>query len=280
MPGSRWASRAASRSPPDRSAARLAGLLLRPGPRRARRRRARLADRGSVAPRARATDRRRPARPGSASCAGCSPAAHAPLLMLGGALLAYASASSQHGITWLVQERGFSYPRAAGLSALVTARRGSSATSGSARSPTVRAAATWPAGRSPSPPSGRSRSPRPRPSTRCPRVGPLPPLLVPRAGMAPRLVRPAARRRARGLPGAAARHLRRPRAPRHQPARRRDRTVADGADRRPRSLTPASGERRRGRRRPRARGWRRPAPAPARSATLGRPHRRPRRLAC
>ncbi len=47
-----------------------------------------------------------------------------PLLMLGGALLAYASASSQHGVTWLVQERGFSYARAAGLSALVTALAG------------------------------------------------------------------------------------------------------------------------------------------------------------
>ncbi len=47
-----------------------------------------------------------------------------PVLMLGGALLAYASASSQHGVTWLVEERGFSYPRAAGLSALVTAIAG------------------------------------------------------------------------------------------------------------------------------------------------------------
>ena len=47
-----------------------------------------------------------------------------PALMLGGALLAYASASSQHGVTWLVAERGFSYPRAAALSALVTASAG------------------------------------------------------------------------------------------------------------------------------------------------------------
>jgi predicted MFS family arabinose efflux permease len=47
-----------------------------------------------------------------------------PVLMLGGGLLAYASASSQHGVTWLVQERGFAYPRAAALSALVTASAG------------------------------------------------------------------------------------------------------------------------------------------------------------
>ncbi len=47
-----------------------------------------------------------------------------PALMLGGALLAYASASSQHGVTWLVAERGFGYARAARLSALVTAVAG------------------------------------------------------------------------------------------------------------------------------------------------------------
>jgi MFS transporter, Spinster family, sphingosine-1-phosphate transporter len=47
-----------------------------------------------------------------------------PVLMLGGGLLAYASASSQHGVTWLVQERGLPYPRAAALSALVTASAG------------------------------------------------------------------------------------------------------------------------------------------------------------
>ncbi|MFB3853389.1 MAG: MFS transporter [Vicinamibacterales bacterium] len=34
------------------------------------------------------------------------------LVMLGGAGLAYASASALHGITWLVQERGFSFPAA------------------------------------------------------------------------------------------------------------------------------------------------------------------------
>jgi MFS family permease len=38
------------------------------------------------------------------------------LVMLGGALLAYASAAALHGITWLVQERGFSFARATILS--------------------------------------------------------------------------------------------------------------------------------------------------------------------
>jgi predicted MFS family arabinose efflux permease len=47
-----------------------------------------------------------------------------PLLILGGTLLAYASASSQHAITWLVEERGFSFPRAAFLSALVIGTAG------------------------------------------------------------------------------------------------------------------------------------------------------------
>lgn len=39
------------------------------------------------------------------------------VLSAAGALLVYASASSQHAITWLVAERGFAYPRAAMLSA-------------------------------------------------------------------------------------------------------------------------------------------------------------------
>jgi predicted MFS family arabinose efflux permease len=43
-----------------------------------------------------------------------------PLVILGGALLVYASASSQHTITWLVEERGFAFPRAAFVSAAVT----------------------------------------------------------------------------------------------------------------------------------------------------------------
>ena len=43
-----------------------------------------------------------------------------PLLTLGGTLLVYASASSQHAITWLVEERGFAFPRAAFLSAMMT----------------------------------------------------------------------------------------------------------------------------------------------------------------
>jgi MFS family permease len=46
------------------------------------------------------------------------------LVVLGGAALAYTSASSQLGITWLVQERGFAYTRAAWLSAVVIATTG------------------------------------------------------------------------------------------------------------------------------------------------------------
>lgn len=46
------------------------------------------------------------------------------LLIAAGVLLAFASASSQHGITWLVAERGFAYPRAAWLSAVITASAG------------------------------------------------------------------------------------------------------------------------------------------------------------
>jgi MFS family permease len=45
--------------------------------------------------------------------------------LVGGAtLLVYASASSQHAITWLVQERGFPFPRAAFLSAVVVGAAG------------------------------------------------------------------------------------------------------------------------------------------------------------
>jgi predicted MFS family arabinose efflux permease len=40
-----------------------------------------------------------------------------PLLIAGASLLTYASASSQHVVTWLVQERGFEYSRAAYLAA-------------------------------------------------------------------------------------------------------------------------------------------------------------------
>jgi predicted MFS family arabinose efflux permease len=46
------------------------------------------------------------------------------LVSLAGACLAFASASSQHGITWLVQERSLPYARAAFLSALVLAPAG------------------------------------------------------------------------------------------------------------------------------------------------------------
>jgi predicted MFS family arabinose efflux permease len=45
-------------------------------------------------------------------------------LIAGGTLLAFASASSQHAITWLVQERGFPYARAAFLSAVVIGSAG------------------------------------------------------------------------------------------------------------------------------------------------------------
>ncbi|HXK10788.1 MAG TPA: MFS transporter [Vicinamibacteria bacterium] len=47
-----------------------------------------------------------------------------PLLILGATLLVWASASSQHTITWLVQERGFAYRRAALLSAVTTLTAG------------------------------------------------------------------------------------------------------------------------------------------------------------
>jgi predicted MFS family arabinose efflux permease len=47
-----------------------------------------------------------------------------PLTILGGTLLVYASSSSQHVITWLVEERGFAYPRAAFLSAVVISTAG------------------------------------------------------------------------------------------------------------------------------------------------------------
>jgi MFS family permease len=47
-----------------------------------------------------------------------------PALILGAVLLVFASASSQHAITWLVQERGFPYARAAFLSAIVVAIAG------------------------------------------------------------------------------------------------------------------------------------------------------------
>jgi predicted MFS family arabinose efflux permease len=45
-------------------------------------------------------------------------------LIAGGTLLVYASAASQHAITWLVQERGFPFARAAFLSAVVLGTAG------------------------------------------------------------------------------------------------------------------------------------------------------------
>ena len=47
-----------------------------------------------------------------------------PLVVLGATLLAFASSSSQHAITWLVTERGFAYARAAYLSAVIVAVAG------------------------------------------------------------------------------------------------------------------------------------------------------------
>ena len=41
------------------------------------------------------------------------------VVILAGTLLVFASASSQHVITWLVEERGFAFPRAAFLSAVI-----------------------------------------------------------------------------------------------------------------------------------------------------------------
>ncbi len=46
------------------------------------------------------------------------------LVILGGALLAYMSSSSQHAITWLVQERGIPYSRAALLAGIMVALGG------------------------------------------------------------------------------------------------------------------------------------------------------------
>jgi predicted MFS family arabinose efflux permease len=45
-------------------------------------------------------------------------------LIAGGTLLVFASAASQHAITWLVQERGFPFARAAFLSAIVVGAAG------------------------------------------------------------------------------------------------------------------------------------------------------------
>lgn len=47
-----------------------------------------------------------------------------PLTLLGGALLCYGSASAMHGVTWLVEERGFDYPRAAFQSGIVAVLAG------------------------------------------------------------------------------------------------------------------------------------------------------------
>ena len=46
------------------------------------------------------------------------------LVFAGGALLVYMSSASQHAITWLVQERGFPYARAAALAGVMVALGG------------------------------------------------------------------------------------------------------------------------------------------------------------
>jgi MFS transporter, Spinster family, sphingosine-1-phosphate transporter len=51
-------------------------------------------------------------------------------LIAGGILLVFASASSQHAITWLVQERGFAYGRAAFFSAVVIGAAGLAGSAG------------------------------------------------------------------------------------------------------------------------------------------------------
>jgi MFS family permease len=46
------------------------------------------------------------------------------LTLLGGALLCYGSASAMHVVTWLVEERGFDYPRAAFQAGIVAVAAG------------------------------------------------------------------------------------------------------------------------------------------------------------
>jgi len=68
-----------------------------------------------------------PARPREVVAAFAAALAGRPrlrLVMLAGALLAYMSSSSQHAITWLVQERGLPYARAALLAAVMVALGG------------------------------------------------------------------------------------------------------------------------------------------------------------
>ena len=68
-----------------------------------------------------------PARPQSSARVFFATLATRPrlrLVILAGALLAYMSSSSQHAITWLVQERGLPYPRAALLAGVMVALGG------------------------------------------------------------------------------------------------------------------------------------------------------------
>ena len=105
----------------------------RPGPRRHA---ARAAHPGSAPARRRA---RRAAGAGAASWSALRERPTILLLTAAGVLLVYASASSQHAITWLVAERGFEYSRAAlALGGRDPRRRASPATWRSARSRTAR----------------------------------------------------------------------------------------------------------------------------------------------
>lgn len=75
----------------------------------------------------RRTARAAPARPREIAKAFRAALAECPrlrLVILAGALLAYMSSSSQHAITWLVQERGLLYPRAALLAGVMVALGG------------------------------------------------------------------------------------------------------------------------------------------------------------
>jgi len=89
-----------------------------------------------------------------------------------GPCFVYASASSQHTITWLWRSAAFPFPRAAFLSAAITLAAGLAATSASARSRTGRIAGTPEGGSSPWPGWAPPASPAPSSSTASP--SPLP----------------------------------------------------------------------------------------------------------
>ena len=96
------------------------------------------------------------------------------LLIAGATLLTYASASSQHLVTWLVQERGFAYSRAAYLAAAVVL--GAGLAGSLAIGALTDAAQRRRAGRAAPrlrPARGPVASPRPPPSTCCHPASPL-----------------------------------------------------------------------------------------------------------